>query len=35
MAIVMLMLFKYLSYVLYMKEDINFMQFLSLMFFGL
>jgi hypothetical protein len=32
MVIVMLMLFKYSIYVLYMTEDINFMQFLSLMF---
>ena len=29
----MLMLFKYLIYVLYMSEDINLMQFLALMFF--
>jgi hypothetical protein len=33
MAILMLMLFKYLIYVLYMGEDINLMEFLSLMFF--
>jgi hypothetical protein len=33
MVIVMLMFFKYLIYVLYMTEDINLMQFLSLMFF--
>jgi hypothetical protein len=32
MAIVMLMLFKYLIYVLCMREDINLMKFLSLMF---
>jgi hypothetical protein len=30
--IVMLMLFNYLIYVLYTREDINLMQFLSLMF---
>jgi hypothetical protein len=33
MPIVILMLIKYLIYVLYMKGDINLMQFLSLMFF--
>ena len=33
MVIIMLMLFKYSIYVLYMTEDINLMQFLSLMFF--
>jgi hypothetical protein len=35
MAIVMLMLFKYLIYVLYMTEDINLIQFLSLFFWAL
>jgi hypothetical protein len=30
----MLMLFKYLIYVLYMTEDINLMQFLSLLFWA-
>jgi hypothetical protein len=33
MVIVMLMLFKYLIYVLYEREIINLMQFLLLMFF--
>jgi hypothetical protein len=33
MVIIMLMLFKYLIYVLYMREDINVMQFLLLMIF--
>jgi hypothetical protein len=33
MVIIMLMLFKDLIYVLYMREDINFMQFLLLMIF--
>jgi hypothetical protein len=33
MVIAMLMLFKYLIYVLYMTEDVNLMQFLLLMFY--
>jgi hypothetical protein len=33
MVIVMLILFMYLIYVLYMREDISLMQFLFLMFF--
>jgi hypothetical protein len=33
MVIVMLMLFKYLIYVIYTREDINLMQFLLLTFF--
>jgi hypothetical protein len=33
MVIVTLMLFKYLIYVLYMTEEINLMQYLSLMFY--
>jgi hypothetical protein len=35
MVIVTLMLFKYLIYVLYMTEDINLMQFLSMFYYVL